>query len=380
MDLTGLRILAFCDYFTEDTSGGAEKVSIEVYRRLVDRGADVRVVSAIAGATGREREVGGIPTQVVRGRSLARSLGAQVLISRGLGRAARQIVVDWAPQVIHASSIHFQGSITAARLARKHEIPLVTTAHIGSISALPPLTRLATSVYERTVGRFVLRSSNSVIAVSRGTAAHVEKLGASDVTVVANGVDHDRFSPPQHRPNSPIEIVFIGRLIANKGPAAALAAFSSLDQPDTRLTFVGDGPSRKNLERAAEKTGNAVRFLGYRDNVADVLKSAHIMVRPSQTEGQSLALLEAMASGVVVVASDIEANREMIQSGVTGLLHRANDEADLATALRNAITDPTLRQDLAAAAHEYALGYSWDRCAAETGAVLLAAANRKEGR
>lgn len=84
-DLTGLRILAFCDHFTDDTSGGAEKVSIEVYRRLIQRGADVRVVSAIAGATEGEGEVAGIPTRVVRGKSLAGVFGAQVLVSRPTG-------------------------------------------------------------------------------------------------------------------------------------------------------------------------------------------------------------------------------------------------------------------------------------------------------
>ena len=380
VDLTGLRILAFCDHFTEDTSGGAEKVAIEVYRRLIERGADVRVVSAIAGATGGEREVAGIPTQVVRGRNLAGVFGAQVLISGRLGRTARRVVGEWTPGVIHASSIHFQGSITAARLARKSKIPLVTTAHIGSVSALPPMTRIATSIYERTIGRFVLRSSSRVIAVSRATAAHVDGLGASQVTMVPNGVDHDRFAPPRHRAASPIEMVFVGRLIGNKGPAMALTAFSSMHHPTARLTFVGDGPSRENLERAAAKSGDEVRFLGHRDDVADLLKSAHIMIRPSQTEGQSLALLEAMASGVVVVASDIEANRELIQTGVTGLLHRTNNVSDLADALHKAVADPALRQNLAAAAHQHALRYSWDRCATETGAVLLAAVNKKGGR
>lgn len=380
VDLTGLRILAFCDHFTEDTSGGAEKVSIEVYRRLIQRGADVRVVSAIAGATEGEGEVAGIPTRVVRGKSLAGVFGAQVLASRRLGRIARRMVGEWTPDVIHASSIHFQGSITAARLARRHKIPLVTTAHVGSVSALPLLTRIATSIYENTFGRFVLRSSARVIAVSRATAAHVRRLGARNVTVVANGVDHDRFAPPPQRPESPIEIVFVGRLIGNKGPAMALAAFSSLHHPTARLTFVGDGPNRRNLERAGAKIGDTVRFLGHRGDVAEVLKAAHIVVRPSQTEGQSLAMLEAMASGVVVVASDIEANRELIQTGETGLLHRINNVIDLADALREAITNPVLRQNLAAAAHQHALRYSWDQCATETGAVLLAAANEKGGR
>jgi rhamnosyl/mannosyltransferase len=242
------------------------------------------------------------------------------------------------------------------------------------------MTRFTTSIYERTFGRFVLRSSLRVIAVSQATAAHVGRLGARNVTVVANGVDHGQFVPPPQRPESPIEIVFVGRLIGNKGPAMALAAFSSLHHPAARLTFVGDGPSRADLEKAGAKIGDAVRFLGHRDDVAEVLKAAHIMVRPSQTEGQSLAMLEAMASGMVIVASDIEANRELIQTGVTGLLHRTNNVIDLADALHKAITDPVFRQSLAAAAHQQSLRYSWDQCATQTGVILLAAANEKGGR
>ena len=98
--------------------------------------------------------------------------------------------------MIHASSIHFFGSlVVAAAVARATRIPLVTTAHLSGLDALPPRTRRLAALHERTLGRFILSSSSSVIAVSNSVADHIAGLGVADtdIHVVENGVDSSSF-------------------------------------------------------------------------------------------------------------------------------------------------------------------------------------------
>ncbi len=375
----GLRILGFCDYFTTASSGGAERVTAEVYLRLMAEGAEVMVISAIPrrhlGAT-----VDGIPTRVVPGLDLARAFNAEVMLAPRLLTVARQVSDGFGPHVVHAASIHFLGSFVAALHSRRHRLPLVTTGHVGSIAELPALTRAATTVYERTIGRFILSSSQRVIAVSNAAASHLRRFGATQAktAVVPNGVDHVRFTPGQRNDHA-LQVLFVGRLIQNKGPDDALAAFAAVRTPGARLTFVGDGPMRARLEASVGRLGleGSVRFAGHVEDVSPIVRAADILIRPSLTEGQSLAILEAMAAGACVLASDIPANRELIDPGESGLLAGPGDVGDIARQLRMLLSDTSLRNRLAARGRERSLQHSWTACAHQTGAILAASASRQ---
>jgi len=373
----GLRVLGFCDYFTESSSGGAEKVTAEVYSRLQAQGAQITVLSATPGGTGGATTVHGIPTRVVPAIDLAKLANAQVALAPRLMGTARRLVDELRPQVLHATSVHFQGSRAAALLARRRRLPLVTTGHVAAVSSLPLATRTATTLYEHTAGRFILRASSRVIAVSESVATHLRHLGApADRTVVVhNGVDHDRFRPRPRDIDRP-HVVFVGRLIENKGPADALNAFASAGIPGARLTFIGDGPMRARLEADGARLGlnGAVHFTGHLDDVSAVLGSADVLIRPSRTEGQSLAILEAMAAGVCVLASDIPANRELVDDGRSGLLATVGDVESLARRLSGLLTDHPFRDRLAAEGRQRARQHSWEVCARDTGLVLMSAA------
>jgi glycosyltransferase involved in cell wall biosynthesis len=374
----GLRILGFCDYFSESSSGGAEKVTAEVYSRLQTLGAQVTVLSATPGRTGGATTVHGIPTRIVPAVNLAKIVNAQVALAPGLLGAARRLAEELRPQVLHATSVHFQGSRAAALLARRRRLPLVTTGHVAAMSQLPLATRTATTLYEHTAGRFILRTSSRVIAVSESVATHLRQLGApADRTVVVhNGVDHDRFHPRPRDLDRP-QVVFVGRLIDNKGPADALNAFATAAIPGAHLTFVGDGPMRARLEADGARLGltGAVHFTGHLDDVSPILGSADVLIRPSRTEGQSLAILEAMAAGVCVLASDIPANRELVDDGLSGLLATVGDIPALARRLSRLLTDHPFRDRLAAQGRQRALQHSWEVCARDTGLVLTDAAH-----
>ncbi len=193
--------------------------------------------------------------------------------------------------------------------------------------------------------------------------------------MVPNGVDTDLFRPTADRRSH--QIAFVGRLVSNKGSEDALEAFARLNRSDWQLIFVGDGPMRRQLEHKASALGvsASVRFLGARNDVAAILAKSAIVVRPSLTEGRSLTILEAMASGACVVASDIVPNQELITHGVTGILTPVGDPLFLAETLRGLVDDASRRLSIGAAARREALRSSWDATARKTAEVLIEVAN-----
>ena len=371
----GLRVLGFSDHLPFASSGGSERVAWEVYRRLAAAGAAVTLVAATDGPASGGDIVEGVRLVTVPAVRLRRWLRAEVSVARGLSRAARAEVQRGA-DVLHANSLHFQSSMTAAALASRTGMPLVTTVHLAAVEMLPTPLRLATSAYERTAGRLILRRSTCAIAVSPSVATHVRALGmpASRVVVVPNGVDHDTFSPAGRVPRAVPHVVMVGRLIANKGPAQfveALAALRDEGVPST-AALVGDGPLRAGLEKRVRELelSDRVTFTGYVTDVASALRGADVLARPSLTEGMPLAVLEAMASGVCVVASAVPGTTDVVVDGENGLLFPPGSRPDFVAVLRRVLTDDAERSRLAAAGHETSLRYSWDATAAGAARVL----------
>jgi glycosyltransferase involved in cell wall biosynthesis len=370
----GLRVLEFCDYYGPRGMGGAERVAREVNQRLVEHGTELLVLSVVAGGAHADR---GVPVARRDPVDLSSALGGQLSVSPGyLGWAAEQAVA-YRPDILYAHSLHFHGSLVAARISRRWRIPLVTVVHVGALDALRGRARALAEIYEHTAGRFILRQSRGVLAVSHAVARHAEQLGArrDAISVVANGVDHGRFIPTVP-PARAVTVVFVGRLIANKGPELLMDAARALRLRGTTVSvvFVGDGPLRGRLERRARELGDVVVFAGASDDVASWLQRAHIVVRPSYTEGMPLTVLEAMASRRCIVVSDIPAHREILEHGRTALFHRVGDAGDLAATIETATREPQLRERLSHAAHRASLAYTWEATATQHSRVLRRAA------
>jgi len=377
-----LRVLAFSDYFSEGSSGGPERVTREVYKRLPALGTEVMVLTATPFDAPGYRCVDGLPVLSVGSLDLSRLSGGQVSFAPGLPSRALRLVRSFRPDVLHANSLHFQTTIAAAVCRQIRGIPLVTTAHIGSPDRLRSRMRAPTVAYERTVGRYVLSRSARVIAVAPSVAGHLVELGVPPerIEVIANGVDFARFGPSDRdgAPDGPPMLVFVGRLIENKGPGLFLDALAHLrsDGIAFHAAFVGEGPLRRDLEHrvAAAGLSERVRFAGHSTDVAGWLARATVLVRPSLTEGMPLTVLEAMASGVLVIASDIPGNSGLIQHQTNGLLFPAGDARALAGMLRFAVENPKAAGALASAGNVSIRSFSWDACAQATLRVLRQAA------
>lgn len=380
----GLRILAFCDYFAPEMGGGAERVAYEVYRRLASEGAEITVVTtATSGGEWPDRQP---KLQVVRVPTLdlRKVLRIQSSMTWGATSFAVRLAERIHPHLLHANSLEFQTSLAAARLARTSGLPLVLTAHIGGFADLPKPWRSVGGLYEGTVGRYLLSRSRLVIAVSDAVADHLRRWPQLEkrVRVVPNGVDHQVFHPLNGSGlDSEVRLLFLGRLIKNKGPHLLIEAFRLLRREGrpVRLACVGDGPMRLTLQRSVDQDPllrDHVTFTGYTNDVATHLRETDVLVRPSLTEGMSLAVLEAMASGVCVVASAVAGNRSLIRDGETGFLFRPGDARSLTDVLRRAVGDSEERLRIAAAGHRLSRDYSWDRCTQETLDVFLEALRR----
>lgn len=178
-----------------------------------------------------------------------------------------------------------------------------------------------------------------------------------------SGVDTDRFHPvsqnPQVAVDSPLVIGTVGRLDPVKNHSALLATFARLAPrfANLHLTIVGDGPLKTSLHAQAASLGltNRITFTGARNDTPDLLRSFDVFTLPSMNEGISNTILEAMATGLPMVASRVGGNMELVVDGVTGRLYDPSGPDALEQALLPYLTDPALRRAHGTAGRERAV-------------------------
>jgi sugar transferase (PEP-CTERM/EpsH1 system associated) len=208
------------------------------------------------------------------------------------------------------------------------------------------------------------------VCVSRHLQEWLESVvgvPSSKIVCIANGVDTTRFAPRKgsddsavlgQLPNDAIVIGAVGRLVALKNHRLLIGAFGKLLKAEPRhraalrLAIVGDGPEHAALAEQARAAGLAehVIFTGRRDDIDRLMRRFDIFALPSLNEGMSNTLLEAMAAGAAVVASNVGGNSELVTDEVSGLLVPSDDEAALVRSIRRYVTDPALRSRHASAA------------------------------
>lgn len=225
------------------------------------------------------------------------------------------------------------------------------------------------------------RSVDVVVAISDGVRAALVRGGVEPgrITVVPSGVDPDAFAPPpgarsarRHAwgiPPDGVLVLVVGALERRKGHAVLLEAARQLPRREAALHYVfcGAGSAGEALAAAAAPLGDAVRFAGFRGDVAACLAAADVVAMPSLQEGLGVAALEAMAAGKPVVASRVGGLAEAVADGETGMLVPPGDPAALAAALAMLARDAAIRDRLGAAGRVRVLArYTSARMAADT--------------
>jgi glycosyltransferase involved in cell wall biosynthesis len=343
-------------------------VAFEISRRLAAAGHKITILATQPHGSDAFDLPPGVELVSVRAHDLARLLHAQVSVAPALFTATPRTITAERPDVVWGNSLQFQTTPIAAVWARRARVPFVVTAHIGDLRAVPGPIGFAARLHEATIGHAILRLSTRAFAVSECVAAHLRSVEPRlAVDVIPNGVDVTRFTAGDHVPHDGLRVGFLGRLVRNKGPEVAVRAVAEAVRSgvDASLSFVGDGPERADLERLAARVGvrDRVRFEGYRPDPEAWFRGIDVLVRPSTTEGMPLGILEAMAAGVTVVASDLPGNAGLVRDGESGILVPIGDHAALARALERVSRDPDSRARMRDAGRRIARAYSWDRTA-----------------
>jgi glycosyltransferase involved in cell wall biosynthesis len=203
--------------------------------------------------------------------------------------------------------------------------------------------------------RRLLSRATAGIAVSQAVA-HSYAWTDADFDIVPNGVDISRFETSARGeareifgiPADTRVIASVGRLSPEKGYDTLLRAMESVVQccPRCLLLLAGDGPQRTELQQQASVFGGQVRLLGAQEDVAPLLAAADVFAAPSRSEGQGIAVLEAMAAGLPVAASGVGGLVEVVADGRTGLLVPPDDPPALAEALCTLLLSPEVGAEM----------------------------------
>lgn len=345
-----MRLLWLIDSLT---LGGAERLALTFARAA--RGRHDLVVCAL-------KTIGGNPIEQQLREEGAEvvNLEARNLRDREGFRRLAALVRDRGIDVIHAHLTY--ASIWGALVARRTRVPLVATLHTLPLPRRP-WTR--DGVRQAIMAWLLRKRAARVVAVSRAQAdAWVARglVPRSQVAVVPNGVELAA------RPRAGATTTSPGRsagpwgenhlvlgtaavLREGKGIDVLLRAVARLaGTHDVELKIAGDGPLRVELAGEAERLGlgGRVEWLGYRDDVPELVATFDLFVHPALFDALPTAILEAMAAGVPVVASATGGIPEIVVEGETGLLVAPGDEEALATAIGRLVRHRTMLRELGA--------------------------------
>lgn len=352
--------------------GGAGNASAHIARELVKLGQQVTVLTARYGDLAREQDDQGV--RVLRLPSLRRKADRstapeQMAFMVSAALLGLPLVLRLRPQIVLA----FFGAPSGAAAwfwSFFVSLPYVVALRGGDVPGFRPYDFAGVHKRLAPLLRRVWRRAAAVVANSQG----LRELGHAfepkvPIAVIPNGVDLEHFKVAE-RKWQPARLLFVGRVVFQKGLDILLDALGILKEKTWTLDIVGDGPRREKLQEQASELGIADRmnFFGWKNGaeLVDRYAAANLFVYPSRHEGMPNAVLEAMACGLPVLATHIAGNEELVAYKETGLLVPAEDAEALRAALTSMLADGDERQRMGAAARKRVeTQYSWQRVSKE---------------
>jgi glycosyltransferase involved in cell wall biosynthesis len=243
----------------------------------------------------------------------------------------------------------------AARLAGINKI--IHTVHGFAFSEVSPKKKVIFySLIEKVAGYFC----DKIVTVSeyhKQWALRLNIAPADKILAIPNGIQGVNTSLAGVKEQKGIKILFVGRLVLEKGILDLVSAVSKLNESglgDVSLYLLGSGEDEASIIDHAKSLGtlDKINFLGFRSDVSTYFELSNIFCLPSYREGLSISLLEAMSTGISIVASDVGGNREALASGGCGLLYPSGNVDELYNNLVTLIVTPNLRTKLGLEAKE----------------------------
>jgi glycosyltransferase involved in cell wall biosynthesis len=308
-------------------------------------------------------EMGGMERLLVEfARHHDRRLVDPLVISLGERGPIADEIEACGTRVLHcgmSAGLRPRAILRIATLLREEGVELVHTHNTKPLLYAGPAARIAgvrTVVHTRhgqrhgaparqtLLFRLAARCADRLVCVSADAVARsrAEGVAGAALRVIPNGVDCCRFVAERSSPEGPF--LFVGRLSPEKDIATLIEAMAILrrDEPSASLLIAGGGPCAEEIAALIRVRGLAdrVRMLGPVRDIAGLHRGSSCFVLPSRTEGMPLTVIEAMASGLPVVATRVGGVPELVEDGVTGTLVAAGDAPALATALRRMRLSP----------------------------------------
>jgi len=338
---------------TSSGMGGAERQVRNLALGFRRRGWDVGVISMLP----LEPPLSDLADHGIRTATLGMRRG--LADPRGLLRL-RAILRRWKPDVLHAHMVH------ANMLARLSRLVTRTPVVISTMHSQNQGRQWRYAAY-----RVTDRLSNVTTAVSAGALDEAVRRGAARpgrILLVPNGIDLAEYTP-----NAPAredvrtalgltrEFVWlaVGRLVEAKDYATMIIAFGHVhdNHPEARLLIAGTGPLEQSIKASIRQAGleKDVVLLGLRPDVPALMQAADGFVMSSAWEGLPMVLLEAAASGLPIISTDVGGSRDAVIDGVSGYIVRSGDGAALSRAMQKVMTMPVgQRVDLGEAGRAHA--------------------------
>lgn len=342
-----LKVVIACDTFAPDINGAA-RFAERLAGGLVRNGHEIHVIApSFDKSAGTRIELhDGVEVTVHRLKSykLPQHKTLRMPTPVGMTSTIRRVLENLQPDAIHIQSHMMVGRFTL-KAARGMQVRKIATNHIMpenliKYSLLPKfLHQAAMNIIWSDAGR-ILRKMDAVTTPTRRAAELLESAAkVTDVLAISCGIDASRFANQTPTQNKKPVALFLGRLDDEKRINVLLEAAALLtDHADLQIELVGDGGERANLEALATRLGIAhrVKFLGHvtDEELPGIYERSTVFVMPSIAELQSIATMEAMASGRPVIGADAMALPHLVHDGDNGYLFKPNDSADLAAKLR----------------------------------------------
>ncbi len=339
--------------------GGVNSHCAHLREQFLNRGHDVRVIAPASRPVDQEGviTIGKRPVSVPASGSLAR-----ISLSLTLGPPVRQVLAEGRFDVVHVHEPFMP-------VLPIHFLRYAEAVKVGTFHASREKRQFFYTWGGRHVRRW-FRRLDGKIAVSSVAASFAEQYFPGYYNIIPNGVDVERFSaearPLPEYQDGKLNILFVGRPEKRKGLEYLIRAYARLKnrRPDTRLIIVGAGKFDRFERRVRSLKLADVVFCGFasHEDLPRYHRTAHVFCAPATGfESQGIVLLEAMASRLPIVASNIEGYAGVLTHGVEGLLVLPGDEEGLAEALLALVDDADLRREMGERARQRAEEFSWQR-------------------
>jgi phosphatidyl-myo-inositol alpha-mannosyltransferase len=356
-----VKIGLVCPYIYPESGGVAQHVRF-MYENLRLRGHDVRIITA---SHGPQRASEGDILRIGVGFSMPTngSVGTLTFSPRYLGQVRELLARE------RFDLLHFhEPFVPFLSLFLLRESRSVNVATFHAYAGFSPSYELGSRLMRGHASRLHGR-----IAVSAAARHFIDRFFPGDYKVIPNGVDVPRFAsavPISRWQDGVPNVLFVGRLEPRKGVLDLLKAHRILRKTGSgnRLLIVGSGPQEREARRYVATRGlQEVEFLGRVSDAekAQLFRTVDVYASPATgRESFGIVLLEAMAAGAPIVASDIHGYKGVVRRGREGLLVPPHEPKELAKAIARLLGDPDLRAEMSTAGRLRAEAFSWPRVAA----------------